>query len=130
MKYKKLIPVPSKAEYLLRALFIAAGVIIVTVCLLNCASGEKSKSEGIASYEGAAMGYRGIIRVSVSMQGGTITDIEILESMEDTAVGEMAIEELIDIVLMYNTTEVDAISGATETSMGFLEAVENAILNP
>jgi uncharacterized protein with FMN-binding domain len=31
---------------------------------------------------------------------------------------------------MYNTTELDAISGATETSRGFLEAVERAIMGP
>ena len=75
------------------------------------------------------MGYRGIIRLNISMQGGTITDITVIESLEDMTVGRMAIEELIDLVLMYNTTELDAISGATETSLGFLEAVENALTN-
>jgi uncharacterized protein with FMN-binding domain len=37
-------------------------------------------------------------------------------------------EELIDIVIEYNSTDVDAVSGATATSKGFLDAVNNAIL--
>lgn len=79
--------------------------------------------------EGAAMGYRDMIRVRVGFAQGTITEITVIESCEDPAVGGTAIEELTDLVLMYNTTELDAISGATETSEGFLEAVENAILD-
>jgi len=54
----------------------------------------------------------------------------VVESYEDRNVGEAAIEELTDLVLMYNTTELDAISGATESSRGFLEAVGHAIMEP
>ena len=88
------------------------------------------KAGAEAEYEGEAMGYRGIIRVRVGMEKGTITEITVIESGEDRAVGGAAIEELTDLALMYNTTELDAVSGATETSKGFLEAVENAILAP
>jgi len=76
------------------------------------------------------MGYRGIIHVLVGMENGTITEITVIESSEDPAIGGAAIEELTDLVLLYNTTEIDAVSGATETSRGFLEAVENAIFSP
>ena len=80
-----------------------------------------------AVYEGVAAGYRGLIRVRVGLENGTITEITVIESNEDRAVGAAAIEELADLVLMYNTTELDAISGATETSKGFLAAIEDAI---
>jgi uncharacterized protein with FMN-binding domain len=96
------------------------------------ASVEASASvEAAASTEaeGAAMGYRGMIHVRVGMDKGTITDITVIESHEDWAVGGAAIEELTDLVLMYNSTEIDAVSGATETSTGFLKAIENAIMN-
>jgi fumarate reductase flavoprotein subunit len=76
------------------------------------------------------MGYRGMIHVRVGMENGAITEISVIESGEDSAIGGAAIEELTDLVLMYNTTEIDAVSGATETSRGFLEAVENAIFSP
>jgi uncharacterized protein with FMN-binding domain len=84
--------------------------------------------EGGSYYEGSAMGYRGEIRVRVGFEKGAITDITVIESSEDRAVGGVAIEELTDLVLMYNTTEIDAVSGATETSKGFLDAIENAIM--
>lgn len=102
-------------------------MIVTAAAIVGCVS---LKGETGNVYEGAAMGYRGIIRVYVGFDKGTITDIIVAESQEDRNVGGTAIEELTDLVLMYNTTELDAVSGATETSMGFLEAIENAIMNP
>ena len=99
------------------------GAVVVAGCV------SRGYSAG-AVYEGAAMGYRGMIHVRVGMENGTITEITVVESCEDSAVGGAAIEELADLVLMYNTTELDAVSGATETSEGFLAAVERAILGP
>ncbi len=95
--------------------------------ILACAG---LKTRNVDFYEGAAMGYRGMIHVRVGMENGAITEITVIESSEDPAVGGAAIEELTDLALMYNTTEIDAVSGATETSRGFLEAVENAIFSP
>ena len=113
--------------------FILAGLFLAPVLLSGCAGlktenrTEEKQANGV--YEGAAQGYRGTIRVRVGFESGTITEITIIESREDRAVGEAAIEELTDLVLMYNTTEIDAISGATGTSKGFLAAIENAIMD-
>lgn len=101
-------------------------IVFITILIIGCTS---IKAESGTRYEGAALGYRGIIRVRVGLEKGTITEIAIVESHEDRYVGGAAIEELTDLVLMYNTTELDAVSGATETSMGFLEAIENAIMS-
>ena len=118
-----------KQKLAILLLFAAATLtfIAAALSLISCA-GRKPGPE--AEYEGAAMGYRGIIRVQVGMEKGVISEINVIESHEDRAVGGAAIEELTDLVLMYNTTEIDAISGATETSKGFLAAVENAIMCP
>jgi uncharacterized protein with FMN-binding domain len=107
-------------------LYMALAVITALVLLFGCAS---LKAGNGVVYEGAAMGYRGMIHVRVGYEQGTITEITVIESQEDRAIGGAAIEELTDLVLMYNTTEIDAVSGATETSKGFLEAIENAIMN-
>jgi len=80
------------------------------------------------TYEGTGQGWRGPIRVLVRIDGGEITEIVVIDSMEDRFVGGTAIEELIDMVIGHNSTDLDVISGATETSRGFLEAVENAIM--
>jgi len=79
-------------------------------------------------YEGTGRGYRGPITVQVRMNGADITEITVIDSEEDRFVGSEAVEELIDLVIMYNSTDLDVISGATETSKGFLEAVDNAIM--
>jgi uncharacterized protein with FMN-binding domain len=109
----------------------AAALILSAVMAIGCTSLKaETGAESEAVYEGAAMGYRGIIRVRVGLDQGTITEITVVESREDRNVGEAAIEELTDLVLMYNTTELDAVSGATETSRGFLDAVRSAIMEP
>ena len=102
------------------------GLILIAAFLFSCCAGYKTVNK--AAGEGAAMGYRGIIRVRVGMENGAVTEITVLESREDFPVGGTAMEELTDLVIMYNTTELDAVSGATETSKGFLAAVENAIM--
>ena len=107
-------------------MFLPAVTVVIFILFFGC-TGLKAGNSDI--YEGAAMGYRGIIRVRVGMENGAITEITVLESREDIAVGGAAIEELTDLVMMYNTTEIDAVSGATGTSKGFLAAIENAIMN-
>jgi uncharacterized protein with FMN-binding domain len=101
------------------------------VLILGCTSiRPKDEVSNEVFLEGSAKGYRGMIRVRVGMENGAITEITVVESREDRAIGGAAIEELIDLVLMYNSTDIDAVSGATETSRGFLTAVENAIVIP
>ncbi|MCL2265558.1 MAG: FMN-binding protein [Treponema sp.] len=98
--------------------------------LSGCAgtfAAKNAAAEGLV-LEGSAQGYRGLITVQVQMDGSQIADIIIIDSDEDRFVGEAAMEELIDMVIMYNTADIDAVSGATESSRGFLEAVQNAIL--
>ena len=109
----------------MKYLFFFLMLCIVPGCVSLGGSGIGA-ADGV--YEGVGSGYRGPIHVQVRMAGGNITEIEIVESMEDRFIGGEAMEELLDIVILYNTTNIDAISGATESSRGFLEAVENAIL--
>jgi uncharacterized protein with FMN-binding domain len=105
------------------------GIIILSGCAVftgRIVQKESVQHEEI--FEGNAMGYRGSIYVQVYLSAGAITDIIIIDSIEDRFVGGAAMEELIDIVIENNSIDVDAISGATVTSKGFLEAVNNAIM--
>ncbi len=90
--------------------------------------GQAQFEDASITGEGTGLGYRGSITVLVRTGGGNIMEITVVDSIEDRFVGEAAIEELIDIVIQYNTTDVDVVAGATETSRGFLQAVENAII--
>jgi urocanate reductase len=97
--------------------------LIITGCAVlggNLVEGE--------IFEGVGHGFRGPVTVQVRMNQNDIIEINVIDSREDLFVGAQAMEELIDLVILYNTTDVDVISGATESSKGFLEAVENAIM--
>ena len=107
--------------------------VFLLLALAGCAvfgpgsGGKKWASVADGFYKGNAQGYRGVIRVSVQMEGGSIAAIEV-DSNEDPFVGGAAIDELLDLVIAHNTTDLDAVSGATESSRGFLEAVQSAIM--
>jgi len=102
----------------------------VLICAAGCVALGGRADVPITSqvYEGSADGYRGLIHVQVIMSGRNITEIIVLDSMEDRFVGGNAIEELIDAVIGQNSTDIDAVSGATVSSKGFLDAVNNAIM--
>ena len=104
-------------------------IFILSLTIFGCVSLGGSRGNTADVYEGTAQGYRGPIRVQVRLNEGSITEIVIVDSEEDNFVGGAAMEELIDMVIMYNTADIDAVSGATESSRGFLKAVENAIMN-
>jgi urocanate reductase len=103
--------------------------LVIVICSCAVFTAKRGLDEGDGEvFEGVGQGFRGPVSVRVRMNGGSITEIEIIDSTEDRFVGEAAMEELIDLVIMYNSTDIDAVSGATESSIGFLEAVQNAIL--
>lgn len=77
-------------------------------------------------YYGSAEGYRGKTTVAVSLRDATIDNIMVLETEDDTAFFKKA-EGLLQMILQQQTTEIDAVSGATYSSEGILEAVEDAL---
>jgi fumarate reductase flavoprotein subunit len=78
-------------------------------------------------YEGTGQGYRGPIHVEVELSSTGIEDITITGHSEGAYPGGAAMEELLEAVLETGATELDAVSGATFSSAGFLEAVEDAL---
>ncbi len=78
-------------------------------------------------YEGVGEGFKGAIKVSVKVENGKIATIDLLE-MEDTAgIGDKGAEEVIGKIIEAQSTEVEAVSGATISSEGTIEAVEVAL---
>jgi uncharacterized protein with FMN-binding domain len=78
-------------------------------------------------YEGDGSGYRGPIRVRIQVSSAGIDDIAIVSHQESGFPGLAAMEELLEQVLEIGETDLDAISGATYSSRGFLYAVEDAL---
>ena len=78
-------------------------------------------------YEGSAYGFGDVIRVSVTIQNGKMTDIAVLDaSGEDKPYYKQALP-LLDEMLAVQSAEVDTVSGATLTAEGLIGAVEDAL---
>ena len=78
-------------------------------------------------YTGSSRGYGGPVKVQVTMEGGHITNVEILSASHETSAFLKRASRLVNTVVSEQTWEVDAISEATYTSRGILGAVQNAL---
>ena len=79
------------------------------------------------TYEGSAFGFGDVIRVSVTIQNGKMTDIAVLDaSGEDKPYYKQALP-LLDEMLAVQSAGVDTVSGATLTAEGLIGAVEDAL---
>lgn len=78
------------------------------------------------SYDGSAEGYKGTIKVTVTVSGGKVTDIKVTDE-NDTPEFFSRAETLLDDIVSGQTLEVDAVSGATWSSAGLVNAVTDAL---
>lgn len=79
------------------------------------------------TYEGTGTGFAGELTVSVTIEKGTITDIQLVDSGNDDAAYVNMAVGVIDKMLAAQTSEVDAVSGATFSSNGIMDAVAEAL---
>ena len=78
-------------------------------------------------YVGSSRGYGGSVRVQVTMENGSITEVEILDASHETRQFLRRAKRLLTTVVEAQSWEVDAVSEATYTSRGILGAVQNAL---
>jgi uncharacterized protein with FMN-binding domain len=107
---------------------ICPAMLIVIFC--GCSSlGVRSLGRRYVpgTYEGTAAGFRGQVRAAVQVDENSIAGIG-LSHGDDEETGGAAMRELLELVLETGSTEdIDAISGATESSLAFLAAVDSAL---
>lgn len=92
-------------------------------------STEESAESGYkdGTYEGEAEGFGGAISVSVIVEDGKVTELNILSAeKEDGAYLSMA-KEIIPTIIEQQTWDVDTISGATFSSTGIMNATQQAL---
>jgi uncharacterized protein with FMN-binding domain/cytochrome b561 len=77
-------------------------------------------------YEGSATGYNGYITVSVTVSSGLVTAIDIVDENETRSYLSRA-KSVINTIVDEQSLEVDAVSGATYTSAGIVNAVADAL---
>lgn len=79
------------------------------------------------TYTGTGTGFRGETKVSVTVKGGKISDIEILSYNDDREFFDRASSTVINNIIKSQSVNVNAVSGATFSSNGIMEAVANAL---
>ena len=78
-------------------------------------------------WEGGAKGFGGMITVLVTVENGTISEIEITSADgEDKAYLSMA-EDIIPKIIEAQSADVDTVSGATFSSTGIRDTVSEAL---
>lgn len=79
------------------------------------------------TYTGEADGYGGTIQVEVTLASDEITSINVVSAPgEDSAYLSQA-ESVINSIISAQSTDVDTVSGATFSSTGILNAVDDAL---
>jgi len=89
------------------------------------ASDAQTYADG--TYTGTGTGFRGDTEVSVTVSNGIITDITVTSYQDDERYFVAAESTVIDEILDSQDVNVDAVSGATFSSNGIMEAVANAL---
>lgn len=79
------------------------------------------------TYQGSGTGFGGTITVQVTISGGKIASIDILSASGETPSYFASAQGVIDRMISGQTPNVDAVSGATYSSNGIIQAVQNAL---
>lgn len=116
---------------------VKKGLIVVLVLsmlvLAACSSntGGAQDPEGPyknGTYTGVGKGYGGDIEVEVVVEGGNITELNVVSHGETPGISDSAFDGIKDQLLeKQSAEEIDAVSNATGTSNGLIEAINAAL---
>lgn len=118
-----------------RQLILMGAAGAMTLMLGGCApqspslgaSGAKSALAFTAgTYTGTAEGRGGVMTVEATFSENAIEAVRVVDHAETCYVSDVALEKLPTQIVEYQSTGLDAITGATMTSMGITAAVEDA----
>ncbi len=98
--------------------------VLVATALVGCGGGAKLND---GTYEGEADGHNDTLKVSVEVKDGKIADVQVTEHSESDGFADEALEQIPGNIVEKNSTDVDAIAGATVTSNAIKEAVNKAL---
>jgi uncharacterized protein with FMN-binding domain len=103
---------------------IVTVTVLVEALLVGCSSGKYKNG----TYEGIGRGASSDIKVSVEVASGKIKNVKLVEQKETKTLVEGVEQNIIpEIIKKQGTEGVEAISGATNSSKGVLDAVNKAL---
>jgi len=98
--------------------------ILLVLILIGACAGNMYYNPGV--YEGQGEGHGGPIKVAVTVDEQKIVEIVILEENE-SEFSDAPMAQLIEAALEANSGDIDAVSGASETSSGIITAIQDAL---
>ncbi|WP_459480309.1 FMN-binding protein [Clostridium saccharoperbutylacetonicum] len=109
-----------------------AGIIsnesaILSDASLGAASDNSSQKYKDGTYTGTGHGFGGTTKVSVTIVDGKITDIETISNQDTPDYYSRAFGTISKGIISNQTPQVNAVSGATYSSKGIIEAVKDAL---
>jgi uncharacterized protein with FMN-binding domain len=107
-----------------KRLLLITFVLLSTIFMLT-GCGKSKWNDG--EYEGNAEGMHGDLGVNVVIEDGKISKIDIVSEAETEGVSDVAMERVPEDIIDEQSTEVDTVSGATESSKTIIAAVEDAL---
>ncbi|NBG87500.1 FMN-binding protein [Isachenkonia alkalipeptolytica] len=114
-----------------RKIVLIAVLLVGVLSFVACgeeAEGDANGMYGDGTYNGTAEGYGGELEVEVTIDNDEITGIEVVSHSETEGLGDQAFDDVIDQIIENQSTEdVEAVSGATESSDAVVDAVDNAL---
>lgn len=93
---------------------------------LVCSAFAAAVSAAPVTTQGTGVGKHGDVTVAVTFDSGKIKDIKIVKQQENPVLAVKVFTDLKQHVIDTNSVQLDAISGATFSSKGFLDAVADA----
>ena len=106
------------------------GISVLLTMALAMATPLYAMAEAIPAngvYEGSANGMGGALKVAVTVEDGKISGVEVLEHKETAGISDPAIEQIPQAIVEAQSTDVEAVTGATVTSEAIKEAVAAAL---
>ncbi len=104
-------------------------MLVLAMCFLmvGCSKESGTSKWNDGTYSAKSEGMHGDITVSVEISKGKIAKVEIVSHQETIGVSDLAIEQIPEEIVKKQSTEVDAVAGATISSDAIKAAVEDAL---
>lgn len=101
-------------------------VVLVLASLALASAAHAAYKDG--TYEGEGDGLHGKVTVSVDVKDGKIAAIKVLKHTDTEMIIQAPIDNMIPEIIKKNgTKDVESVSGATNSSRGIKQGVENAL---
>ena len=104
-----------------------AALLAASLMLAGCASSAGSTANASSkTFTGSSTGMQGPVTVTLSVDGGKITNVELTEISETPSIASVAMERIPQQIVEHQTTTLDTVTGATFASNAIMRAASEA----